>query len=81
MHDDDDDAIDKAIDSSTFGKPDIILFCSSTKEGVDTVDKYKEHSLLCCKNFKKMDRDIFLFSSKYCRFVSLISKKISVQLV
>lgn len=39
MHDDD-DAIDKAIDSLTFGKPDIIiLFCSSNKGGVDTVDK------------------------------------------
>lgn len=41
MHND--DAIDNNADSPTCGKPEIILFYNSTKGGVDTVDKYKEH--------------------------------------
>lgn len=38
-----DDAIDNNVDSPTYGKPEIILFYNSSKGGVDTVDKFKEH--------------------------------------
>lgn len=38
-----DASVDENADSKTYGKPEIILFYDSSKEGVDTVDKYISH--------------------------------------